>query len=1128
MMAKTAGKKWLFIAVPVAILVIAFFTLSRMDLGTSMVREKAMEAVASGTEASLEIDAVRGNPLKGYRFEGIRLADAAGKEVFRAGRLSVSITLSSLFSGRPALSEVALQEAGVDVKGLMAVLPEREESPGMEAVLVEFLEDGADLRVPVERVRLTDSTVTTGFGLLEVNEISLRLKESGADADVALSLRKLPVSGRGTLEWNGEGIRLASLLLEPGSGKIEASGNIFPLLAVTGGMENLDLAELAALWPELEDRGFAGKFGTTFKAGGNWKQPVLYGDLAFSGGDISGFTLDDASSAWRYEAAGRSLRMEDVRASLIGVPVAGTMGFVFSQLPPDLDIDLKAADVSLGEVARRFPALEDAEGNVEEVKVRLTGRANAIRGNVLVRTGEIEAMGQKLGAGKAELVFDGSGQGRFTADSTWLGRPVKGSGTFPLAGGRPVNMVLEAPGVPLNKLAEVREELKPLKLQGAAAVRLVFSGVPGKDLGLKGVMTSERLRIMGELFRNTKAEVTTDEEDLLLRSLASTWNEARIGASGRVKALTSGQPELALDATLDDLELENLAAFLPALAENGVKGRISGTAQVTGPVASPVTEFRLTSPLIQAQESVMAKEIRAEGKIALRETGALPLAGPFSLDAGTLNVVGVAIVSPSLKGELADDRLELQEVTAAPGGGMLKASGTVGVAAEPVTLSLEGSLDSVEISQTMPLNVLIPVSGVLSGNFSVAGDVSEPRLGGDLAVPALTVSGMMFNDLILTFAGTPSDFRIEPVTASVGDAPLSGKAHLSDGEVPVVDFDFLGQKLDLASLASGLEKASELDVKGRMDLALKGTFRDGKLKGTGGISAPSVEAMGISLTDLDLPVVAENGKAYLRDGSAAFYGGSVSVTGEADLAQLSWKGRLEVKGADLQPVTEALMEDGASLSGKTDFNFDGNGNMKVGSLLGSGSLSVGEGQLKGLTGLDVLAKLHGTPTLGYRSILSNYSLNSRALELLPGTRVLAPEGDSLYRYLDADGSLGLDKSLDLGVSGNVNVQALNALLGGLQGLFSAAGQSPEAMLEGVLGGLTGGLAEKDFRDVSFRLAGTTEKPQFKDLKIQQKIQPAQQEIPTAGSEIQAAPEQKGPSSPEEVLQKKVLEKLFGD
>jgi type II secretory pathway component PulC len=72
------------------------------------------------------------------------------------------------------------------------------------------------------------------------------------------------------------------------------------------------------------------------------------------------------------------------------------------------------------------------------------------------------------------------------------------------------------------------------------------------------------------------------------------------------------------------------------------------------------------------------------------------------------------------------------------------------------------------------------------------------------------------------------------------------------------------------------------------------------------------------------------------------------------------------------------------------------------------------------------------------------------------------------------------------------------------------------------------LATQDFRDVRFKLQGTTEKPRIKDLKIEQKITQTQQEAPAQGKDIQAAPQEQEPSSPQEILQKKVLEKIFGD
>lgn len=1124
-----AGKKWLFVLVPILVLLVAVLAVSRLDMGTSMVREKVLGVLSQHTEARLDIERVKGNPLTGYRLENIRLADSGGKEVFTARSLGVSISFSSLLGGSPSLKQMVIEGARVDVEGLMGLLPEQKEVLSLEARIRGFLDGGAVLNSPVRRVEVRESVILTALGDVNVDESVLDLAASDAKGEVRLIFREFPVSGKGKLEWDREGVDLDGLALDTGTGEFKASGTVFPILDVSGEMKDLDLEELARLWPELAKRGFAGKFGTTFKADGAWTEPVLAGLLAFTGGELSGFTLDDAGSEWYYEGAKRSLLMSDVKASLIGIPVSGEMGFVFSQLPPNLDIDLKASDVSLDRVAERFPVLKGAKGTVEEVKVRLTGRTDAIKGNVLVRTGAIEAMGQKLGAGKAELIFNGSSEAQFRADSTWLGRPLVGRGTFPLAAGRSVNMVVEAPGVPLEKLAAIRPEFAPLELQGAAAVKLVFSGVPGKDLGLKGVLASDRLRVKGELFQGTYAEVTARDSDLVIESFKSTWNKAQLGGSGVVKRLTSGNPELALDATVKGLNLESLRSIAPVLAAGDLKGTVSGSAKITGPVSSPKIALTLSSPAISAVGRVKAQEIQSKGELSLQKQGAIPVSGPFQVSAKTLDVTGIEIGAFSLRGSLATDTLKIDEVTASPGGGKLEASGSLALEGKPMQMDLKGTFGDVDIVRMMPLSFRQPLQGKVSGSFSSRGGMDAPELVGSVSSPRLVVSGMALENFKATVAGTPSDLRVEPVTASVGGSPLTGKALIRrDGVSPEVDFGAQGKGLDLASLASGLKKAKELALKGKVDLDMEGMLREGKLDGKGHLSSDFVEVIGLTLTEVNLPVIAQGGKARLEGGAALLYGGKISLDGEMDLARSSWKGSFGVAGTDLLPVTTVLMKGKGNLTGKTDLKFTGNGNTKVASFMGTGNLSVGEGQLGGGKGLDALAKLHGTSTLGYRSLKSNFILDTRGLQLLPGTRALARQKDPIYRHLDVDGPLGFDKSLDLNVSGNVNVQSLNALFGGVQGLLGAAGQSPEAMLQGLLGGLTGGLVTEDFRDVQFKVQGTTEKPRIKDLKIEQKVVPSQDQTPIQGNDIQAAPQKEQPSSPEEVLQKKVLEKIFGD
>lgn len=76
--------------------------------------------------------------------------------------------------------------------------------------------------------------------------------------------------------------------------------------------------------------------------------------------------------------------------------------------------------------------------------------------------------------------------------------------------------------------------------------------------------------------------------------------------------------------------------------------------------------------------------------------------------------------------------------------------------------------------------------------------------------------------------------------------------------------------------------------------------------------------------------------------------------------------------------------------------------------------------------------------------------------------------------------------------GDINVRALNAFLGALQGIIAVDGNplTDPAFLQRFLSGLLGGMSVRDFRETSFNLRGTWDAPLLTDLKVTSAAAPA--------------------------------------
>jgi hypothetical protein len=195
--------------------------------------------------------------------------------------------------------------------------------------------------------------------------------------------------------------------------------------------------------------------------------------------------------------------------------------------------------------------------------------------------------------------------------------------------------------------------------------------------------------------------------------------------------------------------------------------------------------------------------------------------------------------------------------------------------------------------------------------------------------------------------------------------------------------------------------------------------------------------------------------------------------------------------------------------------------------------------------IDLVAAVHRSRGLHFASVYAPFDLQTGKLILAKDTLVKAPEGDPLYEFLSATGGIGPENRLNLSCNGKINVKVINTLLGGftggLGGLTST--QNLAGILTGVLEGAGSSLRDDDFRDVSFNLSGTLDKPSVANIKVspgekkeisdqaapgektlQEKV--LEQIFPGAVPTLPQQQQQAEPTKPEQTIQKKVLEQLI--
>ena len=1114
-------KRFLILGSVVGLLLLAFVVLSQVNVATDLIARKASEAVFEATGLALSLGDVKGNPVSGYRFSDLALRDSGGADLLAVETMEASVAFSSLLSGKPALEEIAVEGLRGDVGSLLAALPPSEGPPALEVFLEQIRETGR-FDVPLRRLRLKDVALTTPGGDVDVASSRTTFSGDAIATDLDLAFRGLPVKGDVNLDFSRKALDVEGLDLSVGKGQVTATGRIDPELDGTAELKGFDLAELVELWPEMADQGFAGIFGTTVRASGQWRTPRLAGELTFDGGRVAAIPFDVARTSWSYDV--KSLSLPDVKARLAGIPLAGKMNFGFSQLPPDLDISISARDVAVATLAESVPALKGATGTIEAVTVNLGGRSDAIRGKAFVRAPRFSYEGQSVEAISAEMNFTPDGRAKLTGGARWMDIPVTVEGDLVYAPDIRFSFVGKVTDLDLAKLGDLHEGLKELKPQGRANVNGRVQGTPA-DYAVTATADSARARLQGELFENSRVEIAYGPSGLDVKSFSSRWGQAALSGSGRVTAIAEGKPRLALGGKVENLDLASLAAFAPALAEQKPSGRVSLDWKAEGDAASPTVTVSVASERL-ALAPVSAEGVTASGSFT--PGGQALLASPLQMAARKLTAAGAVFEEARASLLMEGPLVRLSDVAARLGGGSVAATGTIDTGKTPQVLDLKGDVKDVDLARALAKE-LVPVDlgGKVTASFALTGTAEAPAFSLQASSPALTVEGLAVDAVQVDVAGTPAAITVKRAEAVVGGAPFTATGDVALGDDIKANFAASASAIDLATVTAKLPQAADLALTGKADFSLSGSYGAGQASGSGSLSSSNLSVRGVAVENLQVPVVLDQESVRIEGASARVAGGEAQATASLLLERMTWTAEASVKGSELKSLTTALAEGKGSLSGPTDATFKGNGNVRFGTILGSGTVSVGEGQLEGFRSAELLAKVHGSSSFRYRSILANYTVDSSVLQLLPGTRVLAQPNDNLYRNVEAEGTVGFDKSLDLAVQGNVNVQALNAFLGGIEGLLTSGGQTPEALLRGLFQGVTGSGSQRDFRNVSLNLGGTTEAPRISNLKIEQPLEP-KGEAPAQGKDVQAAPEKTGPTDPGQAIQQEILKQIFGN
>ncbi len=749
-------------------------------------------------------------------------------------------------------------------------------------------------------------------------------------------------------------------------------------------------------------------------------------------------------------------------------------GDVALSSPNRLDIDVALLPLSLASLAKQYP-------EIAKMKVAGSGSASAkVRGpaNDLAITGavafpQLNVQTYSFNDVRAEFVYGAEGLSLKMARALWNEAEITAVGDSRKNLLSSADQTLDFRGafsrLDLKALGDQVAAIKQNDIRGVVSGRWALGGdtknpVVNFDLAIpqlavRKYATLSRVSVQGA-YRSPDVEIS--KADARLGRAAAT-------AKGRI-TLPAEKTPLSYEFKgnfkgLNPHEIPAVTEALPASAD--ISGDLNGDLRVW------------TSDDGKPQARVFFKK----SSLKTKKVEIMDLSGGVELQGDDLKISNV--IACLYQGNMRVNGLVKNLLSQKDAPGQKSGKNTA--------LPLELHLDVTSVDVGRVSRIFSPTAhgyqGLIVASADVFGTTGEPRFSAGGSILGIRAFGLFLPRVRFSnVSGGPASIRLPEVQAIVGRGTINASGEMTKEKgIWMGSLKASGKSVDIRSMTFSLEEEMRRTITGALDFDFDGRGSPSAFEGRGTLYMPALNVMGFKLTKVKAPFFVSDGFVMVEDSSARAYNGTVVLQVAKDLKMSRWGGRVEIVSADLGPVLPDVMPDaGGKITGKTNFKMRFGGDSRRTSMQdGEGSVEITDGEVVGFKGAAAVSKMIGGRPLRFKSALASFNIDGKTLYLLPGSRVAAPKGDPVFKYIMVDGSVSMAKSIDLSCVGNVNIKALNIFAGALQGLMAAAIDSKETLLQDFLGGAITGFSRNEFRDVTLQIKGTADSIKFENVKVTQ-------------------------------------------
>ncbi len=458
-------------------------------------------------------------------------------------------------------------------------------------------------------------------------------------------------------------------------------------------------------------------------------------------------------------------------------------------------------------------------------------------------------------------------------------------------------------------------------------------------------------------------------------------------------------------------------------------------------------------------------------------------------------------VSGTISGTTESVNIERMSVNFLRGENVIK--GTVKLAAKGRPSSeaaLDINISSKNINMYEALRKYLPsvrgIQGLIKADVAISGTAKDPEFSGKGTLAPLRYRGFLLPMVDVDFSGSMTEIRIAKADAKLSGGKIFGSAKMfkKNGEWNST-LDAKGVAVDIRQFGAYLPDKFRAGLGGRVKFNLHGSGKVGGFEGKGTFSSQRMKFMGVELKNINAPFFISDGYAFMEDVKADMNGGTLKGGVAIDMNESFWGGNITALSVDIDTTAkQAFPNLKGSVTGTGDLKLRGEGETgRLSTIKGGGVLFMRKGEISGFEAVEAAKKYTSGKPLRFESIKTTFTYDGGYFTLLPGSQATAPDGDPVYRYVMLDGMITPKRTISMFAMGKVNIRALNALLGAMQGVLNtgvdlASGAiDKSAILKGVLGGVLSGFAKSDFSFITMNIGGTVDSPTFSNIKVDKAV-----------------------------------------